>query len=253
MPNPNPGLNPNPNPNPGRDGGSSRKADPRTVAALTAALKDTDKEVRETAMHALVQMRDPAIFEPLVEALRDASADVREQAAFGLGQLRDRRAVDPLIASLKDSNGDVREQAVFALGQLRDPRAVDGLVAGAQGHRRRRARAGGVLARADPGQARDARARPRRSPTRATTCANRPCSRSGSCAMPRRWMVSSPRCKDSQPKRARAGGVLARPDPRSQGDGCARRGAEGLRPQTSGSRRRSRSASSAIRRRSKHW
>jgi HEAT repeat protein/beta-lactamase regulating signal transducer with metallopeptidase domain len=103
------------------------KADPRTVAALTAALKDTDKDVRETAMHALVQLRDPGIFDPLVQALSDGSADVREQAAFGLGQLRDRRAVDPLINALKDQNGDVREQAAFALGQIRDRAAVSGL------------------------------------------------------------------------------------------------------------------------------
>ena len=105
------------------------KADPRTVAALTAALKDSDKEVRETALHALVQLRDPSVFDPLVQALSDASADVREQAAFGLGQLRDRRAVDPLIAALKDQNGDVREQAAFALGQIRDRAAVSGLSA----------------------------------------------------------------------------------------------------------------------------
>ena len=67
------------------------------IAALTAALKDSDKEVRETAMHALVQMRDPSIFEPLLQALKDGSPDVREQAAFGLGQMRDKRAVQPLI------------------------------------------------------------------------------------------------------------------------------------------------------------
>ena len=111
----------------GEKGG--QKADPRTVAALTAALKDTDKEVRETAMHALVQMRDPSIFEPLMQALKDASPDVREQAAFGLGQMRDRRAVQPLIGALKDENPSVREQAAFALGQLRDPAAVEGLSA----------------------------------------------------------------------------------------------------------------------------
>ncbi len=104
-------------------------ADPRAVAALTAALKDPDKDVRETALHALVQMRDPSVFEPLMTALKDESADVREQAAFGLGQMRDRRAVEPLIAATKDSNADVREQAVFALGQLRDPAAIDALSA----------------------------------------------------------------------------------------------------------------------------
>ena len=105
----------------------AQKADPRTVAALTAALKDTDKEVRETAMHALVQIRDPSIFDPLVQALKDGSPDVREQAAFGLGQLRDKRAVQPLMGALKDENASVREQAAFALGQLRDPAAVEAL------------------------------------------------------------------------------------------------------------------------------
>lgn len=106
------------------DAAKTGKADPRTIAALTAALKDADKEVRETALHALVQLRDPGIFEPLIQALTDATADVREQAAFGLGQLRDRRAVEPLVAALKDRNADVREQVAFALGQLRDRSAA---------------------------------------------------------------------------------------------------------------------------------
>ena len=103
------------------------KSDPKLVAALTAALKDTDKDVREAAMHALVQMRDPSIYEPLVQALKDAAPDVRRSAVFGLGQMRDKRAVEPLMAALKDSDAEVREQAAFALGQLRDRAAVDAL------------------------------------------------------------------------------------------------------------------------------
>jgi HEAT repeat protein/beta-lactamase regulating signal transducer with metallopeptidase domain len=102
--------------------------DPRAAAALIEALKDTDKEVRETAMQALVQMRDPRMFEPLVAALKDASADIREQAAFGLGQLRDARAVEPLAGALKDTNPGVREQAVFALGQLRAASATEAII-----------------------------------------------------------------------------------------------------------------------------
>ena len=124
-------ININHNMNNRRSGGAdgqARTADPRTVAALTAALKDTDKDVRETALHALVQLRDPGIFDPLVQALSDAAPDVREQAAMGLGQLRDRRAVGPLTNALKDANADVREQAAFALGQLRDRGAVEALV-----------------------------------------------------------------------------------------------------------------------------
>lgn len=120
-----PNPNPNPNPRP-RDGQS--KMDPRAAAALMDALKDSDKEVRETAMHALVQARDPRMLEPLVAALKDASPDVREQAVFGLGQLHDPRAVEPLMTVLHDTNPDVRQNAVFALGQLRDKRAVEPLI-----------------------------------------------------------------------------------------------------------------------------
>ena len=101
--------------------------DPRAIDALMEALKDTDKDVRETAMHALVQFRDPRVFEPLTAALHDPSADIREQAAFGLGQLRDPRAIQPLAAAVKDQNADVREQAVFALGQLRAAAAIDAI------------------------------------------------------------------------------------------------------------------------------
>jgi HEAT repeat protein/beta-lactamase regulating signal transducer with metallopeptidase domain len=103
-------------------------ADPRTIAALTAALKDSDKEVRETAMHALVQLRDPSIFEPLVQALKDVAQDVREEAARGLGQMHDKRAVEPLLAAIKDTAPGVREEVLRALAQLRDPRAVDAMI-----------------------------------------------------------------------------------------------------------------------------
>jgi beta-lactamase regulating signal transducer with metallopeptidase domain len=128
-PNPNPSPNPNPNPNPNRRSDEqASKADPKVVAALTEALKDTDKEVRESAMHALIRLRDPGIFQPLVEALKDASPDVRENAAFGLGQLDDKRAVAPLTAALKDASPGVRERVVFALGQLEDPAAVEALI-----------------------------------------------------------------------------------------------------------------------------
>jgi HEAT repeat protein/beta-lactamase regulating signal transducer with metallopeptidase domain len=109
--------------------GHERATDPRTVSALIEALKDPDKEVRETALSALAQLRDPRVFEPLSSALKDTSPSVREQAAFGLGQLRDARAVEPLTAALKDTNADVRQQAAFALGQIRARAAVGALSA----------------------------------------------------------------------------------------------------------------------------
>jgi HEAT repeat protein/beta-lactamase regulating signal transducer with metallopeptidase domain len=113
----------------GEEKGHERATDPRTVSALIEALKDPDKEVRETALSALAQLRDPRVFEPLSSALKDTSPSIREQAAFGLGQLRDARAVEPLTAALKDTNADVREQAAFALGQIRARAAVGALSA----------------------------------------------------------------------------------------------------------------------------
>jgi HEAT repeat protein/beta-lactamase regulating signal transducer with metallopeptidase domain len=125
-------VNPNPNPRPVKiadDRRERKPADPKVIAALREALKDSDKEVRETALHALVQLRDPGIFEPLVEALKDGSPDVREQAATGLAQLRDKRALAPLAAALKDQHPGVREQAAFGIGQMRDPSVVPDLIA----------------------------------------------------------------------------------------------------------------------------
>lgn len=105
-----------------------REANSRAAAALIEALKDSDKGVRDAALSALVDMRDPRIFDPLTVALKDSSADTREKAAFGLGQLRDPRAIEPLTTALRDSSADVREQAVFALGQIRDRRATSPVV-----------------------------------------------------------------------------------------------------------------------------
>jgi hypothetical protein len=135
-------------------------ADPKITAALTAALKDEDDDVRQQALNTLIRMRapippevfssmlkdksaevrqhaihalgmqrDPKYVSVIVEALKDSDAEVRQQAAFALGQLRDARAVDPLIAALKDANPEVRQQAAFGLGQIRDAKAVDALIA----------------------------------------------------------------------------------------------------------------------------
>ena len=95
-------------------------ADPRVIAALGGALKDTDVEVRQQAAHSLGQMRDPAAVDALIPALQDTDVEVRQNVVFALGQLRDVRAIPGLTIALKDSNEEVRERAAFALAQLRD-------------------------------------------------------------------------------------------------------------------------------------
>ena len=107
-------------------------ADPRVIAALAGALKDTDVEVRQQAAHSLGQMRDPAAVDALIPALQDTDVEVRQNVVFALGQLRDARAIPGLTIALKDANEEVRQRAAFALAQLRDPRAVDPLLIAAK-------------------------------------------------------------------------------------------------------------------------
>ncbi len=119
----------NDNDNDSEDEKSQRTPSPAVVQALTDALKDSDADVRKSALHALTRFRTPAAFDAFMVALKDLDPDVRQQAAFGLSQLRDDRATDALIGALKDENADVRQQAAFALSQLRESRAVPGLTA----------------------------------------------------------------------------------------------------------------------------
>ena len=75
-------------------------ADPRTVAALTAALKDVGQGgPRDSDARARPAARSRRSSSRCVQALKDAAADVREQAARGLGQMHDKRAVDPLMSA----------------------------------------------------------------------------------------------------------------------------------------------------------
>lgn len=105
--------------------GSKEAEDP-----IRAAAKDPDPEVRRQAVFALGQFDDPANYELLASALGDSDVSVSEQAAFALGQLGDHRAVGPLAGTLKSSRSpEVRKQCAFALGLIGDAGAVDALIA----------------------------------------------------------------------------------------------------------------------------
>ena len=126
--------------------------DSRAVEPLVAALHDRDKDVRQAAAEALVEIGQPAV-EPLVAALHDRDKDVRRAAAEAMQKLAvpvddgtlawyavalenwtwavhlGAAAVEPLISALQDSDEGVRQAAAEALGQIGDARAVEPLVA----------------------------------------------------------------------------------------------------------------------------
>ena len=63
----------------------------------------------------------------LIEALSDTNRDIRDEAVNALVKLGP-AAIDPLVAALKSKNDVVRQEATGALGRIRDPRAVEPLI-----------------------------------------------------------------------------------------------------------------------------
>jgi HEAT repeat protein len=103
--------------------------DHRAVEPLIAALKDSNSDVRSSAVRALGELKDSRAVAPLIATLNDSDRHVRSGAAQALGKLKDRRTVEPLIAALKDSDWEVRSDAARSLGEIADSRAVESLIA----------------------------------------------------------------------------------------------------------------------------
>jgi HEAT repeat protein len=97
---------------------------PEARAALTAALRDPDREVRRISAWALGSQSDSTAVRALTAALAgDPDAEVREMSAWALAQqgrrFVDASAVDALsLAVVQDEAADVRSMAAWALGSL---------------------------------------------------------------------------------------------------------------------------------------
>lgn len=106
--------------------------DPSTFDELAnVALDDTKIEVRQAAVKALGDTKNPAAIPFLMEALRDSfwwfereqAVRVLLTAIEGMGD----DVVEPLIEALGDREVTVRKYAAMILGRLRDPRAIEEL------------------------------------------------------------------------------------------------------------------------------
>jgi HEAT repeat protein len=102
--------------------------DGRAVPGLIEALADPDREVRDTAVHALVKIGAAAV-PMLLKTLQEDEPPFRAKAAAVLGYIGDPRSRMPLMAALGDTEPTVRANAAEALAAYRkDKRLVEPLV-----------------------------------------------------------------------------------------------------------------------------
>ncbi len=90
----------------------------RGAAALTRALLDDDRIVRNGAAIRLDSVHAPVAVPNWIVLLGDADPMLRERAAISLGVIGDPRAIDPLGDALRDPETAVRLQAAKALAAI---------------------------------------------------------------------------------------------------------------------------------------
>jgi len=109
--------------------GQAQGAD--ATGELTRLVRDRDPKLREKAVFALSQQKDPAAADALRAIVRDGSApsDIRENAIFWLGQRKDDRSAAFLKEAFRElENRDLKDKIIFGVSQSDDPEAVRWLV-----------------------------------------------------------------------------------------------------------------------------
>ncbi|MFQ5520663.1 MAG: HEAT repeat domain-containing protein [Candidatus Methylomirabilia bacterium] len=98
--------------------------DAQAMAAVVAALKSPEVDIRAAAIRAMASWDERAI-DPLLEALKDPSLDVRILALDSLERFRDQRLVEVMLSLLEGQEDELRRRAIEVLGRLGSIRAKD--------------------------------------------------------------------------------------------------------------------------------
>jgi HEAT repeat protein len=93
--------------------------DPSVYRALGDALRDPEKDVRQSAALALGILGGRGQVPALVTALNDVDAGVRGAAATAIGKVGRPEEGKALIPVLADENASVRKRVLYAIGTLR--------------------------------------------------------------------------------------------------------------------------------------
>ena len=109
----------------------------RGAAALTKALVDDDRIVRNGAAIRLDSVHAPIAVSNWIVLLADIDPMLRERAAISLGVIGDARAIEPLGDALRDAEAAVRLQAARALASIALGQAAASAMPGAAAQERR--------------------------------------------------------------------------------------------------------------------
>jgi len=104
--------------------------DPNVVYVAAKALKDSEVQIRQSALEACASVTDPMVGSVLVSALADQSEDVRTAAIQVADQKEPAIRLSVLKAGITSHYEDVREGAVSSLIDVSSPAGVDILIEG---------------------------------------------------------------------------------------------------------------------------
>lgn len=103
---------------------------PDVVAILQTARKDSDLNIKRSAVYALARLQDDGIARDLAEMKKDPDVEVRLQVALALGSASSKfaEADDVLAEMVKDTDKKVRIEAINGLSKRKTAAAVPGLM-----------------------------------------------------------------------------------------------------------------------------
>jgi len=104
--------------------------DPNVVYVAAKAIKDSELEVRQSAIQACTAITDPAVGNVLIAAIADSSEEVRTHAIQVAGHKQPAVRMSVLKAGINSQYGDVKEGTVSSLVDASSPAAMDILIIG---------------------------------------------------------------------------------------------------------------------------
>jgi hypothetical protein len=103
---------------------------PEVIPVAARALKDSEEEIRQSAVQACASVDSPQVDKILLSALQDSSEEVRAGAIQIAAQKDAPVRLEILKAGITSSYNDVKTASVSSLAEISSPAAVDILITG---------------------------------------------------------------------------------------------------------------------------